>query len=103
MAYVDQNGLIQIDEIEASDDVKKLTKAVEILEEALSIINQIISINSASEGELTKTIEFSSKEMINDLTKQKNAIETEIKFISDTIEKYRVLDEEMKNKINAAR
>lgn len=101
MAYVDQNGLILIDEIEASEDVNKLTRTIETMDETLAIINQIVSVNSASEGEVAKTIEASALEMITDIKKQKEAIEAEIKFINETIEKYRIIDEDIKNKINA--
>ena len=102
MAYVDQNGLVLIDEIEAADDIKKLKNALVTLEETLEIVNQIAGINSSFSGDTANAIEVSSAEFINRINQQKTQIENEIKVITDLIAKYQVIDNKMKNQINSA-
>lgn len=102
MAYVDQNGLIMIDEIEASEDVKKLMNAKDAMMEALDIINNMASINSAFRGETADAINVTTTELVKKVNAQKTAIEDEIRYINQVVEKYRTIDANMKNQINSA-
>jgi RecA/RadA recombinase len=101
MAYVDQNGLVLIDEIEAGEDVKKLTAALNSMDEALEIINQIANINAAFSGDTANAIEVSSTELIKQVNLQKTAIEEEIRFINEVVTKYQTIDTKMKDQINS--
>ena len=101
MAYVDQNGLVMIDEMEAFADVKKLNAAKESLIEALNVINNIASINSAFKGEAATTIEATAVELMNKVNAQKAAIENEIRIINQVVEKYKIIDANLKNQINS--
>ena len=102
MAYVDQNGLIMIDEIEAAEDIKKLNEAKESLLDALAVLNNIAGINSAFKGEAANSIETTVTELMKKVDLQKTAIEDEIRTINQVIEKYRIIDSNMKNQINSA-
>lgn len=102
MAYVDQNGLIMIDEIEAAEDIKKLNAAKDSLEEALAVINNIAGINSTFKGEAANSIEITVTELMKKIALQKKAIEDEIRIINQVIEKYRIIDSNIKNQINSA-
>lgn len=101
MAYVDQNGLILIDEIEAAEDVKKLKSALATMEEALELINQIAGINSAFSGDTANAIEISSAELMKQVNQQKAEIEEEIRIINEVVERYQLVDAKMKNQINS--
>ena len=102
MAYVDQNGLVMIDEIEAAEDIKKLNEAKESLLDALAVLNNIAGINSAFKGEAANSIETTVTELMKKVDLQKTAIEDEIRTINQVIEKYRIIDSNMKNQINSA-
>lgn len=102
MTYVDQNGLILLDENEALDDIKKLKSALVSLEEALSIIGQIAGVNSGFSGDTASMIETSVLELTQKINQQKNMIENEIKFISEVVTKYQTIDCTMKNQVNSA-
>lgn len=101
MAYVDQNGLIMIDEVEAAEDIKKLNAAKDSLMEALEIINNIASINSTFKGDAANTIDITVTELIKKINGQKAAIEDEIRIINQVVEKYKTIDANMKNQINS--
>lgn len=102
MAYVDQNGLILIDEVEAAEDIKKLKSALASMEEALDLVNQIAGVNSAFSGDTADAIGVSCAELIKQINQQKSQIEDEINFINGVIEKYQNIDANMKNQINSA-
>ncbi len=102
MAYVDQNGLVMIDAMEASADVRKLNAAKESLVEALAVINNIAAINSAFKGEAAMTIETTVVDLMKKVDTQKAAIEKEIMIINQVIEKYKTIDANVKNQINSS-
>ena len=102
MAYVDQNGLIMIDEVEAAEDIKKLKKTVDSMNEALEKLNEINSINSVSKGDAANTVDSVATELIKQDNNQKKEIEQTIAYINGIIEKYRIIDTNMKNQINAS-
>lgn len=102
MAYVDQNGLVLIDENEAADDIKKLNSAKETMIEALGIINNMVSINSVFKGYVADTINNSAAELNKRVDVQKTAIEEEISFINQVVERYKIIDENMRKKINSS-
>ena len=102
MAYVDQNGLVLIDEIEATEDIKKLCSANDLLSETLEIINQILAVNSGFKGDTANAIEGSCAELIKRVNDQKASIEAEISFINQVVERYKFIDSSMKNQINSS-
>ena len=70
MAYVDQNGLILIDDIEVSEDINKLKNAMNTMMESLELINQIISINSEFKGDIAEAIQTSAIDLTNKIKEQ---------------------------------
>ena len=101
MAYVDENGLILIDDAEVAEDIKRLNAVLELLEEALRKINQIASINSSFKGDTAEAISSSTVEMTKKLNEQKEKIEEEISYINEVVERYKTIDANMKNQINS--
>lgn len=101
MAYVDQNGLILIDDIEVSEDINKLKNAMNTMMESLELINQIISINSEFKGDIAEAIQTSSIDLTNKIKEQKEEIEAEIRYINDVVERYKVIDAAMRDQINS--
>ncbi len=97
MAYVDQDGLIMIDEVEASEDIKKLKSALEALNDVLDIINNISSINGGFKGNTALTIESATLELVKQVNNQKQGIEDSISLINSLLEKYKTLDSNLKN------
>lgn len=102
MAYVDQSGLILIDEIEAAEDILKLKKTIESMNEALKKLNEMESINSVSKGDAADTVDSVAAELIKQVNNQKIEIEQTIKYINELIEKYKTIDANMKNQINTS-
>ncbi len=102
MAYVDQSGLILIDEIEAAEDILKLKKTIESMNEALKKLNEMESINSVSKGDAADTVDSVAAELIKQVNNQKLEIEQTIKYINELIEKYKTIDANMKNQINTS-
>ena len=101
MAYVDQNGLILIDEVEAAEDVNRLNKVLALLDEELTKINQISEINNGFKGDTAVAIGLSATEMTKKVNAQKNEIEAEIRYIKAVVERYKTIDANMKNQINS--
>ena len=99
MAYVDQDGLIMIDEVEASEDIKKLKSALVVMEDALNILNNIVNINGAFKGDTAIAIDTASAELIKKVNEQKTGIENTIEQINSLINKYRAIDMNIKNRI----
>ena len=100
MAYVDQNGLILIDDVEVAEDITKLKATMDLMEEALNTINQIISINSGFKGDTAEAIEQATVDMVNRVTAQKDEIEAAIRYINQVVEMYKTIDANMRDHIN---
>lgn len=101
MAYVDENGLILIDDVEVAEDITKLKSTIDLLDETLERINQIVSINSEFKGETAQALEEATVEMINRVTSQKEEIEAEIRYINQVVERYKTIDANMRDQINS--
>lgn len=102
MAYVDQNGLILIDEIEAAEDVKKLNATKDLLIDAMEIINQIVASNNSFQGDTANAIDVAALELTNKIKEQISGIEDEIRFINSVVERYKAIDTGIKNQVNSS-
>ena len=101
MAYVDENGLILIDDVEVAEDVAKLKTTIDLFDKALETINQIICINSGFKGDTALALEEATTEMNNRLSAQKGEIEETIAYINQVVERYKHLDAKMRDQINS--
>lgn len=101
MAYVDQNGLVLIDEVEATEDIKKLKDARNLLIEATELINQIVAINSGFKGNTAEAIEFVNVKLLGCINSQINGIEAGEQMINKVVNYYSTVDTNMKDQINA--
>ncbi len=99
MAYVDQDGLVMIDEVEAFEDIKKLKSALVVMEDALNILNNIVNVNGGFKGDTAVAIDTASAELIKKVTEQKEGIEYTIEQINSLINKYKAIDMNIKNRI----
>lgn len=101
MAYVDENGLILIDDVEVAEDIAKLKTTMDLFDEALSSINQIISINSGFKGDTAQALDEATAEMVKRVTAQKEEIEEAIRYINQVVERYKTIDANMRDQINS--
>lgn len=101
MAYVDENGLILIDDVEVAEDITKLKTTIDLLEEALEKVKQIQNANSGFMGHTAAAINETSVELINRINAQKEEIETTIGFINRVVERYKAIDAKMRDVINS--
>lgn len=99
MAYVDENGLILIDDVEVASDVSKLQAGLNSLNEALEILNNMANINSSFEGCTATAIESSIVDLIKQIESQKEQIEKIIMYIKAVAERYKVIDAKMRDYI----
>lgn len=100
MAYVDENGLILIDDVEVAEDLAKLKTTMDLFDEALTLINQIVSINSGFKGDTAEALEAATFEMTKRVTAQKEEIEVAIRYINQVVEMYKTIDANMRDHIN---
>ena len=101
MAYVDENGLILIDDVEVAEDITKLKTTIDLLDEALDKVKQIQNANSGFMGHTAAAINETSVELINRINAQKEEIETTISFINRVVERYKAIDAKMRDVINS--
>lgn len=101
MAYVDENGLILIDDVEVAEDITKLKTTLDLLDEALEKIKQIQNTNSGFMGHTAAAIDETSIELINRINEQKEEIETTIGYINRVVERYKTIDAKMRDLINS--
>ena len=101
MAYVDQNGLILIDDIEVAEDITKLKNAMNSMDEALDLLKQMNSINGAFSGDTAEAIASTVDSMIGKINQQKEDIEAEIRYINSVVEMYKTIDANMRDHINS--
>ena len=102
MTNMDQSGLVLIDEVEAQEDIVKLKKTVDLMNDALQKLNMIESVNSASKGDVTVAVDNITAELIKQINNQKKEIEYSIKVINELIDKYKNKDASIKNQINSS-
>ena len=101
MAYVDENGLILIDDVEVAEDISKLKLTMTLLDEALASINQMVSINSSFKGDTAIAIDEATTEMLSRISAQKSEIEATINYINRVVERYKTIDANMRDHINS--
>lgn len=100
MALYDENGKITIDDIAAGEDVKRIKDAIAKIDETKAAIEQIKNQSETFSGEAASSMLETSQVLVNALRELEEQLEQQIKFINRTVERYKQLDAEVKNKIN---
>lgn len=103
MAYYDFNGTITIDENAAMADVYRIESAIPKLTDVSGVLERIIQEGSGTQGETGTAV----VEKAGDLYRQANQLvallREEAQLIRQTVARYQRLDQEVKQRIEAAK
>lgn len=101
MAYHDEKGRITIDEQAAAKDVKRLQESVEVLKRSRAAID-VLSKEYYMQGAVAFAIVNKAEQTKRDLSDMIAKLEETISFIQKTVRHYQLLDEQIKQAIQAA-
>lgn len=99
MAFKDANGRITIDEAAAQKDISNIRAAIQDLQAARDSLNEIMYQSQSFAGSTALGIEGSSRQLINEYDRLIGQLQGTVATISSTVEKYRKIDDELKNYI----
>lgn len=99
MAFKDSNGRITIDEAAAQKDIANIRAAIQDLQAARDSLNEIMYQSQSFAGNTALGIEGSSRQLINEYDRLIGQLQSTVATISSTVEKYRKIDDELKNYI----
>lgn len=102
MPYYDESGKIMIDEDAAMVDISTLQSAKDELEATKNEITEIIGKNSAFTGVVADTISQSSEGVLKRINDELERIESLKKTIELTVNKYKEIDRQMKQRIESS-
>lgn len=101
MAYHDEKGRITIDEQAASRDIKRLQEAVEVLKRSQAAVDTL-SKEYYMQGAVAGAIVNKAGQTKRNLADMIEKLEETISFIRKTVRHYELLDEQIKQAIQAA-
>ena len=99
MAFKDANGRITIDETAVQKDIANIRAAIQDLQAARDSLNEIMYQSQSFAGSTALGIEGSSRQLINEYDRLIGQLQGTVATISSTVEKYRKIDDELKNYI----
>lgn len=100
MAFKDSNGRITIDELAAQKDINNIKAAILDLQAARDSLNEIMYQAQSFSGRTAVGIEESSLQLIKEYDKMIQQLNETATTIANTVEKYRKIDEDLKNYIS---
>ena len=100
MAFKDSNGRITIDEVAAQKDINNIKAAILDLQAARDSLNEIMYQAQSFSGRTAVGIEESSLQLIKEYDKMIQQLNETATTIANTVEKYRKIDEDLKNYIS---
>ena len=100
MAFKDSNGRITIDELAAQKDINNIKAAILDLQAARDSLNEIMYQAQSLSGRTAVGIEESSLQLIKEYDKMIQQLNETATTIANTVEKYRKIDEDLKNYIS---
>lgn len=103
MAFKDANGRITIDETAVQKDIANIRAAIRDLQAARDSLNEIMYQSQSFSGRTAVSLGESSLQLIKEYDKLILQLENTAATITDTVEKYRRIDEELKNYIGNRR
>ena len=101
MAFKDSNGKITINEIAAQKDISNIEAAIDDLKAARDSLNEIKYQAQSFQGKTAVAMEESSVLMVSKYNALIDQLETTKSLISETVEKYRKIDENLTKLINS--
>ena len=100
MAFKDSNGRITIDEVAAQKDINNIKAAILDLQAARDSLNEIMYQAQSFSGRTAVGIEESSLQLIKEYDNMIRQLNETATTIANTVEKYRKIDEDLKNYIS---
>lgn len=101
MAFYDSAGKITIDEIVAQSDINKTNSAKVELERAKKLLTNLMNQAAEGEGKTCDAIMEKSRQLITKIDSTCLSLEEAASLIRTTVEKYKHIDEELKNSIQS--
>ena len=102
MAYQDENGRITIDAAAAQKDIGRLREAIQVLEDSRSAIRSLKRQAGQLQGAAALAVANQAGRMEKSLNNTIDKLEETISFIQKTVRHYELLDEQIKQAIQAA-
>ena len=100
MAFKDANGKITIDEVAAQKDIANIRSAIQDIQAARDSLREIMYQAQSFSGKTAISIEESSLQLIKEYDKTIQQLNETVTAITSTVDKYRKIDENLKNYIN---
>lgn len=100
MAFRDSNGKITIDEVAAKKDINHINAAIQDLQAARDSLNEIMHQAQSFSGRTAVGMTECSARLIKEYDSLIRQLKGSADLIQNTVEKYKKIDEEVKNIIN---
>lgn len=100
MAFRDSNGKITIDEVAAQKDINYINAAIQDLQAARDSLNEIMHQAQSFSGRTAVSMTECSARLIKEYDSLISQLKNSTDLIQNTVEKYKKIDEEVKNLIN---
>lgn len=100
MAFRDSNGKITIDEVAAQKDINHINAAIQDLQAARDSLNEIMHQAQSFSGRTAVGMTECSARLIKEYDSLIRQLKGSADLIQNTVEKYKKIDEEVKNIIN---
>lgn len=100
MAFRDSNGKITIDEVAAQKDINHINAAIQDLQAARDSLNEIMHQAQSFSGRTAVGMTECSARLIKEYDSLIRQLKGSADLIQNTVEKYKKIDEEVKNLIN---
>ena len=100
MSFRDSNGKITIDEVAAQKDINYINAAIQDLQAARDSLNEIMHQAQSFSGRTAVSMTECSARLIKEYDSLISQLKNSTDLIQNTVEKYKKIDEEVKNLIN---
>lgn len=100
MAFKDANGRITIDEVAAQKDIANIRAAIQDLQAAKDSLTEIKYQAQSFSGRTATGIEESMVQLMKEYDKMILQLNDTVETITNTVEKYKKIDQELRNYIN---
>lgn len=103
MAYYGENGKITIDEVAAQADIRRIEAAISSLNNSKKAIENLIQQASSEQGQTSTSVIEKATEMKKHIDEMIGRLSETASFISQTVSHYQLVDQKIKEAINASR
>lgn len=102
MAYYDYNGTITIDENAARADINRIQSAIPKLTAVSGILERMIQEGCSAQGETALAIVEKAGDLNRQVSQLTALLREEAQLIQQTVARYQLLDQQVKQTIEAA-